>query len=86
MNSISFVIVICAAAMTVRGSLEQIKEQAWMDKQAQDKYFEYSGELLVPVGLAENSVEVVETVQKQDKVRVHQSALLWVVQGIFFSI
>lgn len=68
MNSISFVIIICAA-VTVSGSLEQIKEQAWMDQQAKDKYFEYSSELLVPAAVDENSVEVVETVTKVIKVK-----------------
>jgi hypothetical protein len=71
MNSISFVIMICAV-IAVRGSLEQIKEQAWLEQQAQDKFLEYSGELVVPAEVDVNSVEVVQTTQKVPKVRLDE--------------
>ena len=63
MNSFSFVIIICAAILSARGSLEQFNEQAWMDRQSQDKYFEYS-ELTVPAVVDANSVEVVQPVTR----------------------
>lgn len=68
MNSISFVIIICAAVFA-SGSLEQFNERSWMDKQGRDKYFEYSSELVVPAAFDENSVEVVQPVEIVTKVR-----------------
>lgn len=75
MKIISFVIIICAAIVSTRGSFEQFNEQAWMDKQSKDKYFEYS-ELTAPVDAAENRVDPVEFQKTKTKVRVRMKRLI----------
>jgi hypothetical protein len=76
MNAISFVIIICATIYGVCGSLEQFNEQAWMDKQSQDKYFEYSELTASALVDAENSVDTVQPEVTETIVRMQWSIVV----------
>lgn len=83
MNAISFVIIICAAIYGARGSWEHLNEQAWMDKQGREKYFEYS-DLTAPA-VAENSVDAFQPAVIKTRVRMHRLIVVQLITTFFIK-